>query len=98
MVSPSTLNGRLPNLKSKSREEREDHARKNIAYVVVAAYVVFLLISATPAVIYLAKTGAPSLDDVKELTTALALGVSSLSGVLGFVLGYYFKASEKREG
>ena len=96
MAANSTA-GRLPQLKAKSRQEREDHARKNIAYVVVAAYVVFLAISATPAVIYLARTGAPSLGDVRELTTALAIGVSSLSGVLGFVLGYYFKASEGRE-
>lgn len=94
VVGRRPQDGELPTLPASAREEREDFARRNIAYIVVAAYVFFLLISAAPPVVFFLRSEDLQLADVRELTTALAIGVSSLSGVLGFVLGYYFKASE----
>lgn len=88
--------GDLPRLKSLGRREREDSARKNIAYIVVAAYVFFLAVSVAPAIVYFVRSDSVTLEEVKELSASLAVGVSSLSGVLGFVLGYYFKASEDK--
>lgn len=71
----------------------EDSARSRIAYLVVIGYLAVLALNIVPVSIYIVTHGlAPG--DVKDLATTMAAIVSSVTGVLGFVLGYYFKSAE----
>jgi hypothetical protein len=88
--------GRLPSLDlEERRREREDRARSWIAIAFVGGYLALLLLSLIPVVIYVARAPDMSLSDVKDLGGVMAAALSSLAGLLGFVLGYYFKASEQ---
>lgn len=79
-------------------EVPKERARRNIAYIVVGAYVLLLLVNViVPTTIYLVARPSGSefqISDLQDLTLAISGAISSLVGVLGFVMGYYFKASE----
>lgn len=87
----------LPRLSSSKRAEREDKARMWIAAAFVAGYLVVLIISLAPVVLFVLESDELALSDVKDLGGVMAAAVSSLTGLLGFVLGYYFKAAEDRK-
>jgi hypothetical protein len=90
-----------PSITASYPAKKDADARAKIALILVAAYVVLLLANiAVP--IWLTRIdpapGSEVVAAVKDLSGPLAAGVTSLTGVLGFVLGYYFKAEEvKRE-
>ena len=92
-TSPAVESGDLPQL-AMGRQLQEDRARLWIARVFVVGYLSVLILSLSPVVIYIWTQRPLSLSDVKDLGALLAAAISSLSGLLGFVLGYYFKASE----
>jgi hypothetical protein len=68
-----------------------------IAATFVAGYLVILFLSLSPVILFIARSPDLSLSDVKDLGGVMAAAVSSLTGLLGFVLGYYFKASEAKK-
>jgi hypothetical protein len=83
--------------------KREGDARRAIALRLVWEYLALLVLSAViPIVPYWLWSGpTPDADKVtaiREMSAPLAAGVSSVTGVIGFVLGYCFKSEEgKRE-
>jgi hypothetical protein len=62
--------------------------------LVVGAYFVVLALSVVPIIVYLLSTKDLRPSDVGSLMGTITATVSSVAGVLGFVLGYYFKAVE----
>lgn len=95
---PEAVPGRLPGIRtSRRRQEREDKARMWIAAAFVAGYLLVLILSLSPVLLFISRTKNLSLTDVKDLGGVMATAVSSLTGLLGFVLGYYFKAAENRD-
>ena len=68
-----------------------------IAAAFVAGYLVILILSLSPVILFIVRTQHLSLSDVKDLGGVMAAAVSSLTGLLGFVLGYYFKAAEDKK-
>jgi len=91
----------LPDLNSHITRRQED-ARARIAYAFVGGYLILLLTNImVPVVLFLtASTKHPfGASDMSNLTGQLSAAVSSLLGVLGVVLGYYFKATtDERRG
>jgi hypothetical protein len=67
--------------------------RRELAWAVVIGYLVLLaIVIAMPVVFLFAKN--PPVDDVQKIIGALSGTLSGLAGILGFVVGYYFKAEE----
>lgn len=83
-------------------EERREHSRQTIAYSVIAGYLLLLLLNISiPFIVYWLsqpsdpqKTVPLTVSDIKDLTLAISSAMSGLVGVLGFVMGYYFKSAE----
>lgn len=77
-----------------------EESRKKIAYAVIAAYLFLLLFNISiPIILYLiSKPSTPlQISDIKDLTLAISAAISSLVGILGFVMGYYFKSKEEEK-
>ncbi len=72
----------------------EDDARHRIAFLVVRTYLVVLVFSVVTIAAYLLFTKGLDPAAVRDLTGTMTAIVSGVTGVLGFVLGYYFKAVE----
>lgn len=72
----------------------EDTARRKIAYLVVIGYLGVLAVNVLPVAVYLLSHDL-RVQDVKDLATTMAVVISGVTGVVGFVLGYYFKAGER---
>lgn len=87
---------RLPMLSKENRADREDRARTWIAYVFVGGYILVLICSLVPVWVFLSQHSPLSMNDLKDVAGVIAAAVSSLTGLLGFVLGYYFKAAEDK--
>ena len=83
-------------------EERREHSRQIIAYAVIAGYLLLLLLNISiPFVVYWfsqpsdpQQTVPLTVSDIKDLTLAISSAMSGLVGVLGFIMGYYFKSAE----
>lgn len=81
-------------------KQKESDARRSIAMKLVYAYVAVLTLSVlVPVGLYVLGTSGAEEGDrreaVREISAPLAAGLTSLTGVLGFVLGYYFKSAER---
>jgi hypothetical protein len=78
--------------------KQDNDARRSIALRLVWAYLglLFLTIS-IPVLLYMSGPSPDSarLSAIKELSAPLTAGISSVTGVIGFVLGYYFKSEER---
>ena len=62
-----------------------------------AAYIAFVAMNFTiPFILYAGSdhSGPMGLSDVSSLITAMGSALSGFLGLLGFVLGYYFKSDE----
>ena len=73
----------------------EQRARRNIAVVLVYGYIGITLLSILAPVLIVKLVGGAEIAAVKSTTEGMAPITSGLVGVLGFVLGYYFKSEEK---
>ena len=83
------------------QSDPEGDARRSIAMRLVWVYAALLFATVlAPAVLYFwAPTpSASTLTAIKDLGGPMTVGVSSVTGVIGFVLGYYFKSEERRSG
>jgi hypothetical protein len=80
--------------------KQESDARKAIAGRLVWAYMLLLLASvAVPVVLFFTAQQVPdanAISAIKEISAPATAAVSSVTGVIGFVLGYYFKSEERR--
>lgn len=83
----------------KPPEAKKEEARRRIAYIVVIAYVVLVVANITiPTILYMkykADNQPLNIENVKDLMIAISSILSGLVGILGFVVGYYFKAVEQ---
>jgi hypothetical protein len=73
----------------------QDDARHSIAKILVIAYIGMLTINVMgPLILFAVARPATALtvDDFKNLVLTLGTVTTGLSGILGFVMGYYFKA------
>ncbi len=79
---------------------RAEDARRAIALTLVWAYLALLFLSVLlPILLYWKGPGtdAAKISAIKDMSGPLTAGFASVTGVIGFVLGYYFKSEEKRE-
>jgi hypothetical protein len=83
----------------KSFEERQEDARWSIARLLVLAYVALLALTVIVpmALFWLPRTSVSSISitNARDLMLAMSGTLSGLVGILGFVMGYYFKAFDK---
>jgi hypothetical protein len=82
-------------------QEQEAGARQTIAHRLVRAYVVLLALSIVipTALIWIPHAkNTFSVPDARDLILAMSGALSGLVGILGFVMGYYFKALDKSPG
>src|SRR5947209_1180025 len=77
--------------------EKEADARRSIAQRLVLAYVVLLAFSVVipTALIWIPHVTTTSVTDTRDLMLAMSGTLSGLVGILGFVMGYYFKSLDK---
>lgn len=83
----------------KRANDRED-ARKTIAYILVIVYVLLVVTNvALPVILFMTNrpAGPFLMSDVKDLSAAISSIVAGLVGILGFVVGYYFKSIDDIE-
>lgn len=83
---------------SKPLELLEADQRFGIARWLVTLYATLLVFSlvAPMALLWLPKSANSfGVGDVRDVMQTLSASMASLVGILGFVVGYYFKASEK---
>lgn len=100
MTFTPTRTAGLDHLPETSLEGRREDARRNIAYCVVAVYLFLVLINiGLPVGLYMAfrNKGPFTIGDVKDLTSLITGALASLVGILGFVVGYYFKSLEDKK-
>lgn len=95
---PGTVN-RIAKLTSSDPLATREDARRTIAIALVFAYLGILALNIAVPVALLLWIGrtAPSaeLSAIKDILALVAAGTGSVTGVIGFVLGYYFKSEEK---
>lgn len=88
----------LPELQTRSLAEKEEDARRSIAHRLVWAYILLLAFSIVipTALMWIPHvTGGASITDARDLMLAMSGTLSGLVGILGFVMGYYFKSLDK---
>ena len=79
----------------KTPKEKLEDARTTIAYIVIGAYVFLVIVNvALPVIMYLMNrpTEPFSMTDLKDLSSSITGILAGLVGILGFVVGYYFKS------
>jgi hypothetical protein len=99
MVVNAEIQRTLPTLPEQiaARAKSEDLARGRIAILVVSVYLLLVTLNVIiPITLYLISkpTQALSISELREISLVVSTAISSVLGILGFVLGYYFKASE----
>lgn len=75
---------------------RKDETRSYLARVVVIGYLTLLAVNVIGPLV-LVSTGKVTVGDMKDTTLVISTALSGLIGVLGFVVGYYFKSEEDKE-
>lgn len=75
---------------------RKELARHRIALWFIWAYLILLTVTlVVPTVLYLIpKPSGTSITELKDLLQAFSGALTGLTGILGFVVGYYFKGEE----
>lgn len=82
----------------KTPEQTTADARKTIAYILVGVYVLLVVANvALPVTLFLTNrpAGPFSMSDLKDLSSAISSILAGLVGILGFVVGYYFKSIDE---
>jgi hypothetical protein len=80
---------------AEARLRAQDDARHKIAKWLVLAYVSVIAINVGgPFILYVTnRHNSPmTIDDFKNLVLTLGTVTTGLAGILGFVMGYYFKS------
>ena len=89
-------------LPPKSMEEVQEGARQNIAHRLILAYILLLAFSILIPVVSLwiphVGDNGFSVTDARDLMLAMSGTLSGLVGIIGFVMGYYFKALDAGSG
>lgn len=83
------------------RQQSREDARKKIAYILVGTYVLLVIANvALPTTLFMANRpdGSFSMSDLKDLSSAISSILAGLVGILGFVVGYYFKSIDDESG
>ena len=87
-----------PALSAEVRFQKEQ-ARQKIAYIVVGAYIFLVLLNLILPFVIFFSTWPPkesmTIADVKDLMQAISGVLSGFVSILGFIIGYYFKAAEE---
>ncbi|HPC93258.1 MAG TPA: hypothetical protein PLJ74_13550 [Myxococcota bacterium] len=89
-IDPQILNSKVQNI-------RKELSRHRIAIWFIWGYLILLTLAfAAPTVLYVVSKPANSLTvaDLKDLLQAFSGALTGLTGILGFVVGYYFKGEE----
>src|SRR6516162_1894141 len=96
--SPETVTA-LPVLPTKSIEELQEGTRQDIARRLIFAYLLLLGFTLVIPVVSLwiphVGNNGYSVTDARDLMLAMSGTLTGLVGILGFVMGYYFKAFDK---
>jgi hypothetical protein len=82
-----------------AEQRREGEARRKIAFILVWGYlaIIMLAIVAPVVIVKLLGPSAADIDAVRTISEEIAPLITAVVGVLGFVLGYYFKTEEKEK-
>jgi len=80
-----------------AEQRREGEARRKIAFILVWAYLVIIALDiiAPVAIVKMIGSTTGEIDAVRTISEEIAPLITAVVGVLGFVLGYYFKSEEK---
>jgi uncharacterized membrane protein len=77
----------------------QEKTRKEIAIVVVFAYIILVVLNLVlPMIMYFSYWPPKEplgISDVKDLMSAISGVLSGFVSILGFIIGYYFKAAEE---
>jgi hypothetical protein len=77
-----------------SRHEQQERTRGDLARIVVLGYLFLLAFNITvPLLFYLRRS--TTAGDVKELLLGISSVLAGLVGILGFIVGYYFKSEQQ---
>lgn len=86
----------LPDVEGQMGQQQREDTRTGIAYAFVAGYLFLLLLNILiPVILFISssKQHPFATSDMRDMTAQISVTVSSLLGVLGVVLGYYFKSA-----
>jgi len=87
-------------LSTKVQSIRKELSRHRIALWFIWGYLLLLTFAfAAPTIIYFMSkpSGTLTIEDLKDLLQAFSGALAGLTGILGFVVGYYFKGEENVE-
>lgn len=90
--------GHTPTFDERQRA-READARRRIAFVLVGAYVVLLALYVLAPILAVKLVGAgdEQVTALKSASESVGAVVTGVAGLLGFVLGYYFRSEEQKQ-
>jgi hypothetical protein len=96
--SPETVTVITP-LSTKTLEEIKEDTRQNIAHRLIFAYIILLAFTILVPVVSLwiphVGSNGFSVINARDLMLAMSGTLSGLVGIIGFVMGYYFKELDK---
>ncbi|HMQ37167.1 MAG TPA: hypothetical protein PKE46_05985 [Micropruina sp.] len=84
---------------AKTPEQTNADARRTIAVILIVVYVLLVIANVSvPLGLYMTSrpTGPFTMADVKDLATTITSVLAGLVGILGFVVGYYFKSADDK--
>lgn len=88
-----------PNFDERQREKEGD-ARRRIAFILVISYVALLAMNLVVPIlaVEIVGSGETQIAALKSASENVAALLTGVAGVIGFVLGYYFKAEDQKKG
>lgn len=80
-----------------AEQRREGEARRKIAFILVWAYLGIIILDIVAPVVIVKMLGSATseIGAIQTISGEIAPLITAVVGVLGFVLGYYFKTEEK---
>lgn len=83
----------------KTKADPKERTRQKIAYIVIAAYILLVIMNLVlPMIMYFSywpPKDPLTIADIKDLMMAISGVLSGFVSILGFIVGYYFKAAEQ---
>jgi hypothetical protein len=89
--------GIVPTKRTTAEQRREGEARRRIAFILVWSYLAIIALNIVAPVVIVKVLGSSNsqIEAVRTISESIAPLITAVVGVLGFVLGYYFKSEEK---